>query len=119
MSQTHACLGFTGSLHVPHIRVLPWHQVHTDYVSNANIKVPTLFLALIDVLQCRGHYPLRIVNDLQPRFAALRGEKDAAEQTAAGLASEVSFYLITSSNLGLPVISVWLSSRQAISTDAK
>jgi hypothetical protein len=119
VSQTHACLGFTGSLHVPHIRVLPWDQVHTDYLPNAYIKVPTLFLALIDVLQCRGHYPLRIVNDLQPRFAALRGEKDAAEQTAAGLASEVSFYLITSSNLGLPVISVWLSSRQAISTDAK
>ena len=50
----------------------------------------------------------RILDDLQPRFAALRGEKDAAEQTAAGLASQVSCHLITSSSLGLPVIAVWL-----------
>ncbi len=48
------------------------------------------------------------LNDLQPRLAALRGEKDAAEQTAAGLATQVSCHLITSSSLGLPVISVWL-----------
>ena len=50
----------------------------------------------------------RILNELQPRFAALRGEKDAAEQIAAGLATEVSCHHIASSSLGLPVISVWL-----------
>ena len=48
----------------------------------------------------------RILDDLQPRFAALRVEKDTAEQTAAGLASQVSCHLITSSSLALPVMSV-------------
>ena len=60
-----------------------------------------------------------ILNGLQPRFAALRGEKDTAEQIAAGLATQVSCHLSTSSSLGLPVNSVWLTLRQAISSDAK
>ena len=49
-----------------------------------------------------------ILNGLQPRFAALRGEKDMAEQIAAGLATQVSSHLNTSYRLGLPVISFGL-----------
>ena len=70
----------------------------------------TSFLAFhpVPCFECcgamQGALLQQTLNTIQPRFLALRREKDRAERTAAGLATQVSCLLSTRYTLGLPVL---------------